>query len=102
MRSPQAFEIAGFSASNRNCSSAVGMTACKPVACISEDAAWEVAVRTLGGVVVGGRILARCSDLQSSAARPAIIGQIRPTFDETVEGHKPAIGETRTGLFETD
>src|SRR3954465_15006736 len=26
MRSPQAFEIAGFSASNRNCSSAVGIT----------------------------------------------------------------------------
>jgi hypothetical protein len=26
MRSPQVFEIAGFSAANRNCSSAVGMT----------------------------------------------------------------------------
>jgi hypothetical protein len=26
MRSPQAFEIAGFSAANRNCSSAVGMS----------------------------------------------------------------------------
>jgi hypothetical protein len=43
-----------------------------------------------------------CNDLQSSAARPDFIGQIRPTFDETVEGHKPAISETRTGLFETD
>src|SRR4051812_12083202 len=30
MRSPQAFEIAGFSAANRNCSSAVGITITEP------------------------------------------------------------------------
>jgi hypothetical protein len=34
--------------------------------------------------------------------RPDFISQIRPTFDETVEGHKPEISETQTGLFETD
>jgi hypothetical protein len=45
---------------------------------------------------------AKCNDLQSSAARPDFIGQIRPTFDETVDGHKPEISETQTGLFETD
>jgi hypothetical protein len=44
----------------------------------------------------------RCRSLQSSAARPATIRQIRPTFDETVEGHKPEISETQPGLFETD
>jgi hypothetical protein len=43
-----------------------------------------------------------CSGLQSSAARPDFIAQIRPTFDETVEGRKPEISETQTGLFETD
>ena len=44
----------------------------------------------------------RCSDLQSSAARPDFIARFRPAFGETVEGHKPEISETRTGIFETD
>ena len=48
------------------------------------------------------KIYPNCNDLQSSAARPDFIGQIRPTFDETVERHKPEISETQPGLFETD
>ena len=49
-----------------------------------------------------GKSVSNCSGLQSSAIRPAIIARIRPTFGETIEGHKPEISETRTGLFETD
>jgi hypothetical protein len=36
-----------------------------------------------------------CNDLQSSAARPAIIGQIRPTFGETIGGAKPELSGHR-------
>jgi hypothetical protein len=48
------------------------------------------------------RLTRRCSDLKSSAARPDFIARFRPAFGETVEGHKPEISETRTGIFETD
>lgn len=45
---------------------------------------------------------ARCNGLQSSAARPAIIGRNLSTFSETIGEAKPAIGETQPALRETD
>jgi hypothetical protein len=43
-----------------------------------------------------------CNDLQSSAARPAIIGRNLSTFGETIGGVKPELNETQPALRETD
>jgi hypothetical protein len=43
-----------------------------------------------------------CNDLQSSAARPAIIGRKLSTFGETIGGVKPELNETQPALRETN